>query len=169
MHINKENIGERIKAVRKKLGLNQKDFGELMGVGQNSISYFERGAVEPSNTFVRFFEYQFEHNAGQGTVEESIPSMVAEACSQYGIPDPDSELSELMEMTREIVKSGTDHATTLTSAIRSSHKALLNERRIANAERRYANLEKRLATLEQKQQSYGPPDEKEASPGKEET
>ena len=72
-------------------------------------------------------------------------------------------------MTREIVKSGTDHATTLSAAIRSSNKALLNERRIADAERHYADLEKRLAALEQKQHSCGPPDDlpdkKEASPG----
>ena len=83
-------------------------------------------------------------------------------------------------MTREIVKSDTDHATTLTAAIRSSHQALLNQRcaadaeqRHADAERRLAEVEKRLANIEQKQHACDspddPPDKKEASSGKGET
>lgn len=42
-------------AVRKSKGLNQKDIAEAMGVGQPSISEFERGSVNPRlNTLQRY-------------------------------------------------------------------------------------------------------------------
>ena len=44
----KNCIGERIKAIRIALKLNQKEFGELLGVNQRTISHWETGRNEPS-------------------------------------------------------------------------------------------------------------------------
>lgn len=38
------NIGDRIRAVRKQLGLNQTDFGEKIGLKQTSLAQIETGA-----------------------------------------------------------------------------------------------------------------------------
>ena len=41
-------INERIKLIRKHLGLNQKEFGDILGVSQRAVSNWESGRNEPS-------------------------------------------------------------------------------------------------------------------------
>ena len=41
-------FNERIKFIRKHLGLNQKEFGDILGVSQRAISNWESGRNEPS-------------------------------------------------------------------------------------------------------------------------
>lgn len=43
---------EQIEAFRKKLGLSQRVFGELLGVSRIHIYYLERGEREPSKTLM---------------------------------------------------------------------------------------------------------------------
>lgn len=45
--VNKETIGNRIRIYRKSRGLSQEKLGEMIGVGQNTISNYENGAREP--------------------------------------------------------------------------------------------------------------------------
>lgn len=56
-------------------------------------------------------------------------------------PDEDSEVAELLEMTRQIVKSDTSYGLSLVANIRSFHQAMI-------AEQRYQDLEKRMSRLE---------------------
>ena len=42
------NFNERIKLIRKHLGLNQKEFGDILGVSQRAVSNWESGRNEPS-------------------------------------------------------------------------------------------------------------------------
>ena len=42
-------IAERLKTLRKKLGLNQNDFCKEIGIKQSTLSSYENGTVSPSN------------------------------------------------------------------------------------------------------------------------
>jgi transcriptional regulator with XRE-family HTH domain len=41
----------RVKEVRKHLGMTQTEFGDALGVSRNVINSYERGVVEPTQTF----------------------------------------------------------------------------------------------------------------------
>lgn len=41
-------MGENIRAVRKHMKMNQTDFGKMFGVGQMTVSYWERAMREPN-------------------------------------------------------------------------------------------------------------------------
>ena len=43
---------DRIKALRKSLGLTQKDFGERIGVQANTITSYESGVRTPNNSMI---------------------------------------------------------------------------------------------------------------------
>jgi transcriptional regulator with XRE-family HTH domain len=43
----KETLGSRIKAARKQVNLSQKDFAELLGVGQSAVAQWETNRVTP--------------------------------------------------------------------------------------------------------------------------
>ena len=60
----------------------------------------------------------------------------------YKAGDPlgeDPEIAEFLKMTGTVLKSGTEHAETLITNIRSSHRSLIKDR----------DLENRLAALEE--------------------
>jgi len=44
----KKEIGRRIRLIRTRLGLNQKEFGEKLGVATSSVSAYEKGETSPS-------------------------------------------------------------------------------------------------------------------------
>ena len=46
------NISERIKEIRKKLGLKQSEFGEAIGVKEATITSWETGTRKPSDTAI---------------------------------------------------------------------------------------------------------------------
>lgn len=43
-------MGENIRAVRKYMKMNQTEFGQLLGVSQNSVSRWERALTQPTTT-----------------------------------------------------------------------------------------------------------------------
>ena len=53
---------ERIRELRKALGLNQTDFGERIGVKQTSIAGYERGARFPLDTVITSICREFNVN-----------------------------------------------------------------------------------------------------------
>lgn len=50
-------IGKRVKEIRKRLKLNQKEFGEPMALSASSISAFEKGAVNKKNALAIAKQY----------------------------------------------------------------------------------------------------------------
>lgn len=48
MKKNKENIGQRIKAIRLSLGMTTKDFGALLGATDSNVSSWEKGRTSPN-------------------------------------------------------------------------------------------------------------------------
>lgn len=51
--------GDRIKEIRKTVGLSQKEFGERVGVTYSSISLIEKGTNNPSEQTIRAICTQF--------------------------------------------------------------------------------------------------------------
>lgn len=58
------NIGEKIKELRVEKGLSQLKLGNLIGVSQKAIDYWERGVNEPKASYlislVKTFEVSFD-------------------------------------------------------------------------------------------------------------
>jgi len=45
-------IGERLRAERQRLGLNQEEFGTLGGVARNAQSHYEKGIRNPDSAYL---------------------------------------------------------------------------------------------------------------------
>jgi len=68
---------ERIKALRKSLGLTQKDFGERIGVQANTITSYESGVRTPNNSMILAIcrEYGVSEawlRAGEGEMKQKL-------------------------------------------------------------------------------------------------
>lgn len=57
-------MGERIKTLRKALGLTQKEFGERIGVKPNTIGTYEIGRNEPIDAVISLICREFNVNEG---------------------------------------------------------------------------------------------------------
>ncbi|GAB6075729.1 helix-turn-helix domain-containing protein [Desulfurobacterium crinifex] len=57
-----DNIGERLKLLRKQLGLTQVKFAEKLGRSKRSIQEWESGRNEPSERVLRLIEQTFSVN-----------------------------------------------------------------------------------------------------------
>lgn len=68
---------EFIQAVRKKLGLNQKQAGELFGGGVNAFSRYELGKSHPPQSLVVLFHLLDRQPELMGTVLECVRPQVA--------------------------------------------------------------------------------------------
>lgn len=55
-----KQTGQRIKAVRKKLGLTMAEFGEPIGAKPSAISNWERGEYYPSHKFLLALEEHYD-------------------------------------------------------------------------------------------------------------
>jgi len=55
-------IGERIRLIRKKLGLTQKEFGERIGVIDRLVSKWEKGLNEPTSKSLKAIAQEFNVN-----------------------------------------------------------------------------------------------------------
>ena len=82
-------IGERIKEVRKALGMNQTDFAARLGSVQNTITGYETGRRVPSNQVIASICREFrvsEDWLRSGTGEMFVPSpasIVDELAEEY--------------------------------------------------------------------------------------
>lgn len=87
-------ITERIKTLRKALGLSQKDFGEELGTTRDVISNLEYGRVEPKPVFLDLICTIFNINPEwlkDGTGEIFNPS-----------PEPNEELIEASQVFEKL-------------------------------------------------------------------
>lgn len=106
----------RIRQIRKELGLNQTDFGERIGVKQGSIAGYESGARTPIDAVVTSICREFNVNenwlrngTGEMFVEAKENSIVAKATMLLGEKDPLFEAfidtySRLTPKNREILQ-----------------------------------------------------------------
>lgn len=107
---------DRIRQLRKELGMNQTDFGERIGVKQGSIAGYESGARTPLDAVVASICREFNVNeewlrngTGKMFVEAKENSIVAKATMLLGEKDPLFEAfidtySKLAPKNREILQ-----------------------------------------------------------------
>ena len=93
-------IGDRIKELRKALGINQTDFATRIGSVQNTITGYETGRREPSNQVITLICREFrvsEEWLRNGTGDMFIPSpssVVDQLAEQYGLTAAERTLIE---------------------------------------------------------------------------
>lgn len=84
-------IGERIKTLRKALGLSQTDFAARIGTVQNTITGYETGRREPSNQVLTLICREFRVSedwlrTGEGEMFVPTPSTVVDQlCEEYDL------------------------------------------------------------------------------------
>lgn len=86
---------DRIKKLRKALGLNQTQFGERIGVKQNTVAVYELGRAIPSESVITLIQREFGVSeewlrTGEGEMfvprsrEEEIAAFVHDVCGPEG-------------------------------------------------------------------------------------
>jgi len=158
-----------LKRLRKHIGLNQTQFGNIIGKDQKDVSELERGKRGPTKTLVKYLEYRYGNMAKWGIEGDDGQHVVAKRHEAFGSDSIEAETvppggvaegvagyeqtpeDDLLTMTKEVLRSGTSHAVSLTTNIQSLYEAVQTkktlEARVEN-ERRLVDLEKRLTALE---------------------
>lgn len=106
--------GERIKEIRKALGLTQEKFGKQLGMKSNSISQLEKGVNNLTDQMAKAIcrEYNVNYDFliyGEGDMFDSLPETILdELCMQYKLNDFDKALVEMYisfpEDCRKLIK-----------------------------------------------------------------
>ena len=93
--------GERIKAIRKELGLTLEKFGEKLGVGKTAISKIEKNERNLTDQMARSIsrEYNVDYDYlmyGEGDMFTDLPkTIVDELCMQFDLDDFDRAVVEM--------------------------------------------------------------------------
>ncbi|MCL1999450.1 MAG: helix-turn-helix domain-containing protein [Turicibacter sp.] len=90
-------MNQRIKQVRKEYGLNQKEFGESLGVKREALASYETGRVVPNNTFVQLLCTQYLINekwlrTGEGCMMADNNDFIKEVVNKYNLSQYAEEL-----------------------------------------------------------------------------
>ena len=101
--------GERVKEVRKALGLTLDKFGEKVGVKKQTVSRIENGVNNVTDQMVLSICREFNVNYdflmnGEGEMFDDLPQTVLdELCAQYDLDDLDKSLVEMyLEMPEQV-------------------------------------------------------------------
>lgn len=93
--------GERIKVIRKELGLTLEKFGEKLGVTKTTISRIEKGVNNLTDQMARSIcrEYNVDYDYlmyGEGDMFTDLPkTIVDELCMQFDLDDFDRAVVEM--------------------------------------------------------------------------
>lgn len=115
--------GERIKAVRKELGLTLEKFGEKLGAKKNTMSAIETGRNSLTDQMARSIcrEYNVDYDFlmyGEGEMFTDLPkTIVDELCMQFDLDDFD----------RAVVEMYLDLPTELRQAIKAKVKDMVQK------------------------------------------
>lgn len=91
-------VNERIKLLRKTIGLSQRDFGKKIGVGDTAISKIEKGENTPSEQTVKSICREFNVNyawllEGIGDMFTALPeTLLDEVAEEYELDELDKLL-----------------------------------------------------------------------------
>lgn len=101
--------GERVREIRKELGLTLEKFGEKLGVKKNAISQLENGRNALTDQMAKAIcrEYNVNYDYlmnGEGEMFDDLPQTVLdELCAQYDLDDLDRALVEMyIEMPEQV-------------------------------------------------------------------
>lgn len=101
--------GERVKEVRKALGLTLDKFGVKIGMKKNSISQVENGrnalTEQMAISICREYNVNYDYLInGEGEMFDDLPqTLLDELCAQYDLDDLDRTLVEMyIEMPEQV-------------------------------------------------------------------
>ena len=101
--------GERIRSIRKELGLTLEKFGESLGVSKGAISAIEVGTrnltEQMAKAICREYNVNYDYLVnGEGEMFDDLPQTVLdELCIQHHLDDLDRTLIEMyLEMPEQI-------------------------------------------------------------------
>lgn len=101
--------GERVKEVRKALGLTLDKFGEKVGVKKQTVSRIENGVNNVTDQMVLSICREFNVNYdfltnGEGEMFDDLPQTVLdELCAQYDLDDLDRSIVQMyLEMPEQV-------------------------------------------------------------------
>jgi transcriptional regulator with XRE-family HTH domain len=102
-----KTMRERLKYIRKKLGLNQTEFARLIGLRQTALSMIEVGTTALTTKNIKLICATFNVNeqwfrTGMGEMFESSP-YIKELLAIFERLSPDTQ-DFLMEMARNLLK-----------------------------------------------------------------
>lgn len=93
--------GERIREIRKELGLTLEKFGKKLGVGKTAISKIEKGenslTEQMAKSICREYNVSYDYlTYGDGEMFTDLPAtIVDELCIQYDLDDFDQAIVEM--------------------------------------------------------------------------
>lgn len=100
--------GERVKEIRKNLGLTLEKFGEKLGVTKTTISRIEKGVNnltdQMAKSICREYNVNYEYLMdGEGEMFTDLPDTILdELCIQYDLDDIDRKIMEIyLELPEE--------------------------------------------------------------------
>ena len=106
--------GERLKAIRKSLGLTLEKFGEKLGIGKSAVSHLENGVNSLTDQMIRSIcrEYHVNYDwlvYGDGDMFEDLSGTVLdELCTEYDCDSTDRKIIEeylkLDTKSRQVLK-----------------------------------------------------------------
>lgn len=101
-------VNDRIKLLRKTLELNQKDFGDKLGITDASVSRLEKGDRNPSEQTIKSICREFNVNyawllEGKGDMFSALPeTLLDEVAEEYELDELDKLLvKKYMQLPRE--------------------------------------------------------------------
>ena len=101
--------GERVKEIRKALGLTLDRFGEKVGVKKQTVSRIENGVNNVTDqmalSICREYNVNYDYLMnGEGEMFDDLPQTVLdELCVQYNLDDLDKSLVEMyLEMPEQV-------------------------------------------------------------------
>lgn len=107
-------MNERIKDLRKLVGLSQEAFGEKIGVGKTSISKIEKGENNPSEQTIKSICREFNVNyaylkEGLGDMFSNLPeTLLDQVADEYDLDDLDKLIvkryMQLSKDKRKVIK-----------------------------------------------------------------
>lgn len=107
-------IGDRIKNVRKELGLTQEDFSKRIGTARNTIASYEINRREPMEATIKSICHEFNVNYdwlkdGEGEMFDALPeTLVDELAQEFSLDDLDRRIIlgylQLSETDRAAIK-----------------------------------------------------------------
>jgi transcriptional regulator with XRE-family HTH domain len=103
-----EGIGQRIRKLRKALGLSQEEFGKKLGVTLRTIARYERGETIVPDRTLRQIEQTFSVNPewlrhGRGEMFKPKPAALEELLQKLGIKDQE-EIEILKDLLQAYVE-----------------------------------------------------------------
>jgi len=103
MHSDIKNLNNRIKFLRKKLGLKQREIADSLGVSQGHWSDIEGGRKRPSDTLLIAFAYRYALPLDWIKYGGAYLEIAAEITSPYGLPP---RLEDLIDKLKTIYYEG---------------------------------------------------------------